>query len=105
MKHKASDSNLDFDGMGGTGYSRAGRTGVCNNMYSLGDRALSQNYGRGPTKGNASSSPMTMGAPAQAKTIATAAGGGPIVGRAEVKSPSNPSKINMGMGPRKGNQS
>jgi len=98
MKNKASDSNLDFDGMAGTGVNRASRSGVCANPYSIGDKALSQNVGRGPTRGNASSNPA--GTPL---TIATAAGGGPIVGRTEVRSPSNPSKINMGMGPRKGN--
>lgn len=102
MKNKASDSNLDFDGMAGTGVNRASRTGVCANPYSIGDRALSQNAGRGPTKGNASSSSMMKGIDHR-MTISTAAGGGPIVGRAEVKSPGNPSKINMGLGPRKGN--
>jgi len=104
MKNKALDSNLDFDGMAGKGYSRDSRSGVCANPYSIGDRALSQNYGRGPTTGNASSSPARMGMPAAQKTIATAAGGGPIVGRTEVKSFGNASKINMGMGPRKGNE-
>ena len=104
MKNKALDSNLDFDGMAGTGVNRAGRSGVCANPYSIGDKALSQNVGRGPRTGNASSSPERLGAPAQPKTIATAAQGGRINGGATVKMPSNPGKINAGMGPRKGNQ-
>jgi len=98
MKHKASDANLDFNGMAGTGVGPASRSGVCANPHSIGDRALSQNYGSGPRKGNQSSNPA--GTP---RTIATAAQGGKINGGAEAKCPGNPSKINAGQGPRKGN--
>ena len=105
MKHKASDSNLDFDGMAGTGVGRPSRSGVCANPYTIGDKALSQNYGMGPRHGNASSSAMSLGAPAAKKTIATAAQGGRINGGATAKCPANPNQINMGLGPRKGNQS
>ena len=102
MKNKALDSNLDFNGQGGTGYSRDGRRGVCANPYSIGAKAESQNYGMGPRKGNASSSPVMKGIEPK-MTISTAAGGGPIVGHREAKCPTNPEKINMGLGPRKGN--
>jgi len=106
MKNKALDSNLDFDGMAGTGYSRDSRSGVCGNMYSIGDRALSQNYGMGPRKGNESSS-FKFGGPNPEKTIATASqaknsdAGGLTMGAAKF---SNPDKIRMPSGPRKGNK-
>ena len=94
--------SMASSGMAGVGYTRSRDTKTYANPYSIGDRAHSQNVGRGPTKGNASSSSIMKGIDHK-MTIATAAGGGPIVGRAEVKSPSNPTKINMGLGPRKGN--
>jgi len=103
MKNRASDSNLDFAGMAGTGVGPASRSGVCANPYSIGDKALSQNYGSGPRRGNASSAAMSLGAPPARKTIATAAQGGRINGGAEAKCPANPGKINAGAGPRKGN--
>jgi hypothetical protein len=102
MKNKALDSNLDFDGMAGTGVNRASRSGVCANPYSIGDKALSQNVGMGPRHGNASSSPRQVGKPATKdalkKTIATAGqgkndAGGLTMGAAKF---SNPDKINVG---------
>jgi hypothetical protein len=92
-----------FNGQMGDGVNRGGRQNLCDNMYSIGDGALSQNYGRGPTVGNASSS-FKMGGPNPNKTIATAAGGGPIVGTTAMKSYPNPDRINVGLGPRKGNR-
>lgn len=100
MKNKALDSNLDFNGQGGRGYSRDSRMGVCANPYSIGDKALSQNVGMGPRHGNASSSPVQVGKPATKdalkKTIATASQGGRINGGATVKGFGNPDKINVG---------
>ena len=92
-----------FNGQMGDGVNRKKESISCANPYSIGDRALSQNVGMGPRVGNKSSSSERLGAPAQPLTIATAAGGGPIVGTREAKCPPNADKINMGLGPRKGN--
>jgi len=95
------DTNLDFAGMAGTGVNRKNEGSRCANPYSIGDRALSQNVGRGPLKGNASSSPMKVGPSATKdalkQTIATAAQGGRINGGATVKSfAGSPDSINVG---------
>jgi hypothetical protein len=90
------DSNLDFDGMAGTGVNRAG------NKYS-GNKSgmtMKENYGNKTFKGNASDSAMKVG-PSATKdplkmTIATAAQGGKINGGATAKCPANPDKINVG---------
>ena len=95
---KALDSNLDFDGMSGTGVNRNG------NKYAGNQTGLTarENYGRGPTKGNQSDSgiergigPSVTGDP-QKKTIATAGQGGRINGGTTVKGFANPDKINVG---------
>jgi hypothetical protein len=97
------DESFAFDGIMGDGVNRKKESISCANPYTIGDRALSQNQGMGPRTGNKSSSSQRLGAPAQPLTIATAAGGGPIVGTREAKCPPNANKINMGLGPRKGN--
>ena len=100
------DAGLAFDGMAGTGVNRMSGTSHCANPYSLGDKALSMNKGRGPTKGNASSSPMMVGPSAtkdpKKMTIATAKGGKINGGRAwdpqaGQNYKGNPDKINVGM--------
>lgn len=94
---RATDSNLDFDGMAGTGVNRAANP-YAGNQTGM---AMKTNYGRGPLKGNASSAPMAVG-PSATKdkhklTIATAAQGGKINGGAAVKGFANPDAINVGM--------
>jgi len=92
-----------FNGQNGTGVNRAGRQSVCDNMYGIGDRALSQNYGRGPTVGNASSS-FKFGGPNPERTIATASQGVDIGSGFKCPPVGNPDRINVGSGPRKGNR-
>lgn len=94
MKH---DMNLAFDGMAGDGVNRM------TNKYAGNQSGLKskENYGMGPRKGNASSSPDKVG-PSVTKdkhkmTIATASQGGKINGGAEARCPANPNKINVGM--------
>lgn len=85
-----SKDNLDFDGMAGTGVNRSG------NKYSgnyHGGKA-GGNYGMGPRVGN------KTGDEAGAATSK----GGKINGGAVAKCPSNYDKINVGSGPRKGNE-
>lgn len=100
MKHKASDSNLDFDGMAGNGVNRRSGSTSCANRFSLGAKADSINKGKGPTKGNASSSAMNVG-PSATKdphklTIATAKGGKINGGAARKPFGGAPDKINVG---------
>lgn len=91
------DSNLDFNGQAGTGVNGHGTNGkYAGNQH--GGKA-GGNYGTGPRRGNHSSNPA--GTP---KTIATAAQGGKINGGADCGCWSNSDKINVGSGPRKGNQ-
>jgi hypothetical protein len=94
---KALDSNLDFDGMAGTGVNRAGNAYAGNQS----GQKMKENFGRGPVKGNASSSPMKVGASAtkdpHKMTIATASQGGRINGGTTVKGFANPDSINVGM--------
>lgn len=94
---RALDSNLDFDGMAGTGVNRAANP-YAGNQSGM---AMKENYGRGPLKGNASSAPMAVGKSATKDphklTIATAAQGGKINGGASRKGYPNPDAINMGM--------
>lgn len=98
MKTK-SESNLDYAGMAGTGVNRMSQSGCANPMpgFANPDRI---NQGRGPVKGNASSSPDRIGPPATRDrlkmTIATAAQGGRINGGANCKTWPNPDKINVG---------
>ena len=92
-----SDKSLDFNGQAGTGVNRAGNK-YAGNQAGL---TMKENFGNKTFKGNASDSPMKVGPSAtkdKAKmTIATAAQGGKINGGAEVRCPSNPDKINVGM--------
>ena len=81
-------SNLDFDGMAGTGVNRA-KDRLAGNQSGL---TMKERFGRGTTKGNASSNPA--GAP---KTTATAAQGGRIDGGTSVKGFAHPDAINVGM--------
>jgi len=93
------DTNLDFAGMAGDGVNR--KSGCyTGNQYGA---TMPMNVGMGPRTGNKSSAADSLGAPAAKKTIATAAQGGKINGGATAKCPSNADKINMGIGPRKGN--
>ena len=86
MKKTQTDQTLAFNGQGGAGFSRGGAQYKGNHS----GQTMRENYGRGPTKGNASSNPA--GSP---KTIATAAQGGRINGGASRKCPANPDKINI----------
>ena len=99
---KASDSNLDFDGMAGDGVNRAKNRYAHNQWsgHSNDGRDVNKGLMQSQRKGNASSSPMKVG-PSVTKdphrlTIATAAQGGRIDGGTTVKFPANPSKINAG---------
>ena len=99
MKMK-SDSNLDYAGMAGDGVNRMAGNQYCHNPmpgFANPDRI---NKGRGPLKGNASSSPEKIGPPATRDklklTIATAAQGGRINGGAMCRTWPNPDKINVG---------
>lgn len=100
MSKSVKDQGLAFDGMAGTGVNRKSGTSHCANPYTIGAKADSMNKGRGPTKGNASSSPMMVG-PSATKdphklTIATAKGG-KINGGTTVKQfGGSPDKINVG---------
>jgi len=92
---KASDSNLDFDGMAGDGVNRAGNKYAGNHS----GMTMGKNYGRGPTKGNQSDSSIKVG-PSVTRdphqmTISTSAGG-KINGGAQAKCPPNPDSIYMG---------
>ena len=99
---KASDSNLDFDGMAGDGVNRE------KNRYAHNQWSGHSNDGRDVNKGlmqsqrtgNASSSPMKVGPSvtrdAHKLTIATAAGAKPVAGNMSVPKFGNPDKINVG---------
>ena len=94
---KATNSNLDFDGMAGTGVNRAKNPYAGNQS----GQTMKERYARGPVKGNASSAAMAVG-PSATKdkhklTIATAAQGGKINGGTMCKGYPNPDAINMGM--------
>ena len=88
-----------FNGQMGDGVNRMSGGISCANPMTIGDAALSMNYGRGPRTGNASSSPRAVGPSAtrdpNRMTIATAAQGGRIMGGAERKQPANPNQIYM----------
>lgn len=101
MKHKALDANLDFDGMAGDGVNRAKNSYAHNQWSGHSNDGRDVNFGRGPTKGNASSAPR-HGGPSATKdphkmTIATASQGGKINGGTTVKGFGNPDAINVGM--------
>jgi len=94
---KASDANLDFDGMAGDGVNRE-KNRFAGNYHG---GAAGGNYGMGPRKGNQSDSFTGTGPSAtrdkHKQTIATAAQGGKINGGAAVKQfAGSPDKINVG---------
>ena len=95
-----SDKSLDFNGQAGNGVNRMKESGTCRNPYSIGDKAYSQNVGRGPVKGNASSSTGMKGSATfdpKKHTIATASQGGKINGGTTCKPfAGSPDKINVG---------
>jgi hypothetical protein len=92
---KASDSNLDFDGMAGNGVNRAGNKYAGNQS----GQSMGMNYGRGPLKGNASSSPIKVGPSVTRdphQMTINDSKGGKINGGAQAKCPPNPDSIYMG---------
>jgi hypothetical protein len=96
---KASDSNLDFDGMAGDGVNRAANKYAKNQWSGHSNDGRDVNKGMGPRTGNASSSPIQAG-PSVTRdphqmTIATSKAG-KINGGAHAKSPSNPDSIYIG---------
>lgn len=92
MKHT---TNLDFDGMAGTGVNRAANPYAHNQHTGHSNDGRAVNFGRGPTR--AGTTGKTAGP-------ATAAVGGPPHGTKQVAGYANTNKINVGSGPRKGNQ-
>ena len=84
------DSNLDFAGQGGVGYSRGSNKYAGNQS----GETMKGNYGMGPRKGNTDTRIVPN----------PTAKSGKINGGATVKCPTNPDKINAGQGPRKGNK-
>ena len=99
---KASDSNLDFDGMAGDGVNRAKNKYAHNQWsgHSNDGRDVNMGLMQSQRKGNASSSPMKVGPSATRDphklTIATAAGAKPVAGNMSVPQFGNPDKINVG---------
>ena len=96
-----SDKSLDFNGQAGDGVNRAGKA-TSNGCYAgnYSGKTMPMNVGRGPNKGNASSSTGMSGSATRdpkKHTIATAAQSkNPDAGGATVKGFSNPDKINVG---------
>lgn len=93
--------NLSFDGMAGDGVNRAKNAYAHNQWSGHSNDGRDVNFGRGPTKGNASSSPR-HGGPSATKdkhkmTIATAAQGKNIGSGYHCPSYGNPDAINVGM--------
>jgi hypothetical protein len=91
-------TNLDFDGMAGTGVNRA-RNPYAGNQSGLTAR---MNYGHRPGKGNDGScdNPLKTSAnPTKSPHVypADTARGGKINGGAQRKFPARPDAINMGM--------
>ena len=96
---KASDSNLDFDGMAGNGVNRSANKYAKNQWSGHSNDGRDVNKGMGPRTGNASSSPMKVG-PSVTRdphqmTIANSKGG-KINGGAAAKCPPNPDSIYIG---------
>lgn len=102
-------SNLDFDGMAGTGVNR-GKNRFAGNHSGL---TAVTNAGRGPTKGNqdydarqgAHKEPVTRALPAipKGKDMFTGTAQYRGQGGTQVKKPGAEAKINAGRGPTKGN--
>lgn len=101
MKNKALDANLDFDGMAGDGVNRDKNRYAHNQWSGHSNDGRTVNFGRGPTKGNASSSPMMSNHPVnkdpKKMTIATASQGKNIGSGFKCPSYGNPDAINVGM--------
>ena len=107
------DSNLDFDGMAGTGVNRKTNRFAHNQWSGHSNDGRTVNMGRGPTKGNqdydarqgAHREPPTRALPAftpgkeMTKPFAQNRGQGGV----QAKCPPNADKINVGRGPTKGN--
>lgn len=93
MKHKAADSNLDFDGMAGTGVNRAPNRYAKNYHTGHSNDGRDVNFGRGPTRAGQTGDSVPN---VTAKT-------GKIDGGATCRPFGNTDKINVGSGPRKGN--
>jgi len=89
-------ADFAFNGQMGDGVNRASNPYAKNQHTGHSNDGRDVNFGMGPRKGVAAGTGKTT------HVIATAAGG-QIDGGAECKSPANPNKINMGLGPRKGN--
>jgi hypothetical protein len=115
MKHKAADNNLDFDGMAGTGVNRSANryaknqhTGHSNDgrLVNVGMGPRTGNHGSGIESGHTPPAPGVPALPAQGSVRDSINRGAPNRGPGGVmcKSPANPNKINVGQGPRKGNQ-
>ena len=99
---KASDSNLDFDGMAGDGVNRA-RNRYAHNTWSghsNDGRDVNMGLMQSQRRGNTSSSPKDVGPSAtrdkRKLTIATASQGMPIGSGFHCPSYGNPDKINVG---------
>jgi hypothetical protein len=89
-------ADFAFNGQMGDGVNRAPNRYAGNHS----GQTMRENYGTGPARGNASSSPIDVGPgathDAKQMTIATASQGGRIDGGAAVKKPANPDSIYMG---------
>ena len=87
-----------FNGQMGDGVNRMKGGISCANPMTIGDAALSMNYGMGPRKGN-------VGKMAGAPTAASGCidGGRKWMPQAGQNYTGNPNQINVGAGPRKGN--
>ena len=110
-KNKALDSNLDFAGMTGDGVNRGSTKLNVNHYTGYANDGTLMNVGRGPTKGNTSSkkTPGSSPLPASIKIKDPDY----INGGHQVRTPGgttampnfkDPSFINVGRGPTKGNQ-
>ena len=84
---KASDSNLDFDGMAGNGVNRAANKFAKNQWSGHSNDGRDVNVGRGPTRAGQTGDSVPN------PTART----GKINGGAQAKCPPNPDKINVGM--------
>ena len=120
---KATDSNLDFDGMKGNGVNRAPNRLAKNQWSGHSNDGREVNFGRGPTKGNQDydamqgkhREPPTRALPANVKIKNPdyINGGAPVrtPGGTRAWDPKgtqnykgNADKINVGRGPTKGNE-
>ena len=94
-------ADFAFNGQMGDGVNRAKDPYAKNQWSGHSNDGRDVNFGRGPTVGNASSSPKHGGVSVtkdkHAMTIATAAQGGRIDGGTTVKGFGNPNSINVGM--------